>query len=267
MKKAAAAAVQHHPAVVDQRHAPNDTSHHHHHHKSTRSKLPEFSEFVNEQYIDEQIFKHPFTCMMAGPSKSGKTSLLRQILEYQSIIFDEPPQRIIYCYSRWQPDIFNNLKQQHPDMLEFNQGLPDIDEINSDIRNLVILDDLMKECGKDQSIADIFTVDSHHKNISVFFLSQNLFANSKFSRTISLNCNYIIILNNPRDRAQIFYLARQMFPENPQFLLDCYRDAVEQKQYGYLLLDFTQTTPNEFRVSTNIIPSPDLPQRIIYQQK
>ena len=146
--------------------------------------------------------------------------------------------------------------------IEFKQGLPDIEDFDQNKNNLLILDDLIKEGGKDNSIYDIFTIDSHHKNISVFFVTQNLFPKEKNSRTISLNCNYIIILNNPRDRAQIFHIAMRMFPECPQYLIECYTDAVESIDYGYIYLDFTQTKPKAMRVQTGICKDE---QRIIYQ--
>ena len=119
-----------------------------------------------------------------------------------------------------------------------------------------------------KSIKEIFTIDSNHQNISVFFLTQNLFSNEKNTRTISLNCNYMIILNNPRDRLQLSYLARQMFPENSKFLMECFSDAVENKHYGYLLLDFTQTTHKDHRVQTDICfdESSEI-KRIIYLPK
>ena len=88
----------------------------------------------------------------------------------------------------------------------------------------------MRESFKDNSIYDIFTVDSHHKNISVFFLTQNLFLNEKNARTISLNCNYIITTNNPRD--------------NSKFLLECFEDSME-KPFGYIVLYLTQSTPSQ----------------------
>ena len=46
---------------------------------------------------------------------------------------------------------------------------------------------------KNEEIKDIFTVDSHHMNISVFFLVQNLFQAEKNQRTISLNINYCVL--------------------------------------------------------------------------
>jgi len=215
--------------------------------------------------IDTAIFKHPFTCMLAGPSKSGKTTLLEKILINNQLLIDKPPTRIVYCYTTWQ-SIFDELKKSVYPSIEFQTGLPDIDTFNPNENNLLILDDLMKECGKDPSICKIFTIDSHHKNISVFFIAQNLFFRERNFRTISLNCNYIILFNNPRDRTQISYLSRQMFPEQPKFLLECFKDAVESKPYGYLLIDLTQTTSNEHRVQTNICP--DIHElRILYQIK
>lgn len=192
---------------------------------------------------------------MAGPSGSGKTELLTQIL--QSSIIDPPPDNIIYCYSRWQ-DRFNSMVG-----IQFNEGLMDVDTLDSTKRNLIILDDLMTKCEKDSSILNLFTVDSHHKNLSVFFLTQNLFSQGRYSRSISLNAHYMILLNSPRDRSQINFLSRQMFPSNPKFLVECYEDATS-KQFGYLFLDFKQTTDNKFRVQTGILPNDT---RIVYQQK
>ena len=216
-----------------------------------------------ENSIESTIFKHPFTCLIAGPTQSGKTTLITKFLQTSQFIIYPPPVNIIFSYFRWQ-DGYNKIKALVPN-ITFLEGLPDIDLINSLETNLIILDDLMADAEKDKTIANLFTVDSHQKNISVFFLSQNLFSQGKFARTISLNCHYMILLNNPRDRSQIQYLGRQMFPKNSQFLIEAYNDATENKKYGYIFIDLTQSTNNKYRVQTGI--TLDDNNRIIYQPK
>ena len=103
-------------------------------------------------------------------------------------------------------------------------------------------------------VVDLFTKGCHHKNISVFFITQNLFHQGKGQRDISLNAHYIIYFKNPRDRAQIQHLARQMCPENPKFLQEAYNDATAVA-HGYLLIDLKQSTEENFRFRTNIFQS------------
>ena len=214
--------------------------------------------------VQSHLFKHPFTCMLAGPSKSGKTTLLKKILFNHHKLIDKPINKIIYCYSRWQnnfSELLNTISN-----IQFIQGLPEMDQFDVKENNLLILDDLMSECGKNLAIKEIFTIDSNHSNISVFFLTQNLFSNDKNTITISLNCNYMFIFNNPRDRAQFSHLSRQVFPENSKFLQECYYEAVENR--GYLFLDFTQTANKNYRVQSDIcFDDSSIIKRIIYIPK
>ena len=82
----------------------------------------------------------------------------------------EPPTaRIYYCYGEFQP-MFNNCPPVH-----FHEGLPELSDEVIDGRELTLLvvDDLMAETN--QLVANIFTKISHHRNISVLHLTQNLF--------------------------------------------------------------------------------------------
>ena len=67
-----------------------------------------------------------------------------------------------------------------------DNGLFDVKE-----NTLLILDDLMSSV--DDKIVDIFTKKSHHSNISIIFVTQNIFNKNKYIRTISLKSNYIIV--------------------------------------------------------------------------
>jgi hypothetical protein len=209
--------------------------------------------------IEPHVFKAPFRSIIGGPSMSGKSRLLIDILKANKKYIYPPPDRIVYCYSRPQ-SAFTELAELNIELVE---GIPEIDQFDPAINNLIILDDLMTECASNVTILNLFTVDSHHKNISTFLISQNLFAQGKHSRTISLNCNYMIVFDNPRDRSQILYLARQMYPTNSQYLIECFEDATS-KTHGYLFIDLTQSTNNNLRIQSNIL---DNENRIVYVQK
>lgn len=210
----------------------------------------------NIKLYNKEPFQHPFTCVISGPSGCGKTQLLLSILKKAKDLINPAPNRIIYCYSIWQA-AFDGLKN-----IEFHKGIYNLDEIDSSQINLIIFDDLMVESSNNSSIQDLFTKGSHHLNISVFLLTQNLFNKGKFSRTINLNSHYTIIFDNPRDRSQIRYLAREMFPQNSKFLVEAYTDAIKIP-HGYLFLDNKNSTDEEIRVQTNITET----KRIVYMMK
>jgi len=133
----------------------------------------------------------------------------------------------------------------------FHHGLPDIDDFDGREPTLLIIDDLMQE--SNESVANLFTKGSHHRNISVVFLAQNLFPKNKFARTMSLNAHYMILFKNPRDASQFANLARQMYPKSSQFAVEAYKDATREP-YSYLLIDLRPEQDEDLRLRTNIFP-------------
>ena len=69
------------------------------------------------------------------------------------------PQLIIWCYGQWQPSYFDIMRIMPG--IEFNEGIPDdidnADYLDVSQRNLIALDDLMAQSGKDKRISDLFT--------------------------------------------------------------------------------------------------------------
>ena len=80
---------------------------------------------------------------------------------------------------------------------------------------------------------------------------------------MSLNSNYIVLFKNPRDKAQVSFLAWQVFPHKPKILQQAYKDAT-RKPHSYLLLDFQQTTPENIRLESEIFPGE---KQFIYVEK
>ena len=194
-------------------------------------------------------FVHPFTSIVCGPTGCGKTTLLKKIIDEKCI--EPAPQKIIWCYSEDQ-ELYRSMKKSD---IIFYKGIPESfeDYFDGSAPGLVVIDDLMTQVHSDERITRLFSVGSHHRNISVFLIVHNLFHQGKEMRNLSLNSHYIILFKNPRDKLQLSVLARQMYPRNTKFVSEAYDDATKNA-HGYLLFDLKQETPSDLRVRTGVLP-------------
>ena len=195
---------------------------------------------------------HPFGLIVSGGTKSGKTTFVKKILSYANVMIDKPPENIVYFYAEYQ-DTFGEIQNLVPG-IKFIRGLPDdiLDSINPETYNLFIIDDMMGE--KDGVISKLFTKKSHHGNLSVVYIVQNLFHQSKEHRTISLNASYLCLTKNVRDASQIVHLGKQLYPNNTKLFQQAYQLATKEP-YSYLFVDLTPTCPDEIRVRSGIFPT------------
>lgn len=155
-------------------------------------------------------------------------------------------------------NLYDKIKAVSPIPITFYEGLPSEDTIKEFGENgkhkLIVLDDLMHAASESRDTALLFTQYCHHKCLSCIFIQQNLFFQGKQSRTIAMNTWYLILFENIRDKSQIAYLARQVYPGRSKILLDAYEDAVTPP-YGYLVMDFSPNVAENFRLRTNVFPN------------
>ena len=78
------------------------------------------------------------------------------------------------------------------------------------IQSVIVLDDLISIAAKDTRINDLFTEGSHHRNLTVIALKQNMYFGK--DPTQRRNCHYLVLFKNPIDRQAIATLGRQMYP-------------------------------------------------------
>ena len=157
------------------------------------------------------FFRHPCNLFISGPSGSGKTQFVKQLIEYKLELFQPVPQKIVWCYKEWQT-VYAQLQESQGHLITFVQGIPeDEEELVSDVNvpHLLIFDDMLGE-KEEEEIKLWFTRKGHHRNASVIFITQNLFQQSKASRTLSLNAHYMILFQNSRDKGQIKVLSQQV---------------------------------------------------------
>ena len=197
----------------------------------------------------ELHFKHPSTILLSIPTGCGKTRFVRRILEERLI--DPFPTRLIWVYSEWQED-YDKIKTIYPE-IEFMKGYSDdiYDSFEPSDRNLLILDDQMSEASNTKSLANLFTKGSHHRNVTILYLVQNMFDQGRSSRTVSLNSHYTVVFRNLRDQSQFRTMASQILPKNSDWLIDAYADATV-RPFGYLVIDNSPQCDPIFRFRTNI---------------
>lgn len=199
-----------------------------------------------EETVDVRL-KSPFTAVIAGPTGCGKTNLMMSLIRNRETVCTEPPEEILYCYGAWQ-EKYESLR----DVVVFNEGLVDVenDIANDGKARWLVIDDLMEEVSGKQAMNNLFTKHSHHRNISIFFLAQNLF--KKENRTASLNTKYMFIFKNPRDKQVIESLARQAFPGKVAAVRQAYEIATEEP-HSFLLIDMSQTASERVRLLANYL--------------
>jgi len=190
---------------------------------------------------------------VSGPSGSGKSSFTLRLLQHLDSLCTEPnfSGGIIWCYSEKSAVPPEKLTSLHKNV-SFHEGVPQNFGDDHGRPCLIILDDLLNEVYS-KDVCDLFTKGSHHRNISVILITQNLFHQGRFCRDILLNAKYSVALKNVRDKSQFQYLAGQVHHEDSDSLYKSYLEATETA-HGYLILDFAQDTDDLLRYRTNVFP-------------
>lgn len=183
--------------------------------------------------------KKPSTCLIIGPSQSGKSSLARKMIKND--IYESEFQSVKWCYTYASPWFFEEPQ------FTFINGLPDKYESG----DLVVIDDFMHSLN--DKIADLFTAASHHCNISVILILQNIFPRARVMRDISLNSHYLVLFKNSRDMNQVETLCRQIFPRQSKFMLDAYLKSTAEA-YSYLFVDLYPLTKEDHRLWESLFP-------------
>ena len=202
-------------------------------------------------------FRTPSSFLLAGASKSGKTTFTLNLLRNIEALFSNPECRhnVVYFYKEDQ-EAFDMFKEENIVRLWINR-LPtseNIDQLTAGYErsgSVVVIDDFDLKVNGD--IADIFRTKCHHKNCVVILLTQNIFCQKQFFREISLNCTYLVMFKNPRDASQINCLAKQVAPGAVAALVATFKKAT-RRPHSYLLFDTDQSTPEWQRVKSRVLP-------------
>ena len=185
--------------------------------------------------------KHDSGCIVIGPSKSGKTVWCKQLIKHANEIFDIPINKVYWYFGIWSIGLLDFNNDTNVFVREGMPASPSEIEPNS----LVVIDDQLEG---DFNI--IFAKWVHHIPCFCIKITQNLYHNSK-CRTTNLNAQYFVLFKYPGDKLLVRTLGNQMCLP---WLVDAFENVTSNKPYRYLLIDLHQTTPEDIRVRTNVLP-------------
>ena len=170
--------------------------------------------------------------IISGPTGSGKTQFVLDVIRQKLI---HPfPKNIYYMY-KVEQDFMQSWNEMEETKINFIKNL-NFKKVDMTEPSLLIIDDLM--LSKDKETVEMFILGSHHRQVSLFFITQGLFHN-------------YVIFNNKRNASQINHLARQVFiGKEQQRIINAYKRA-GSKEYGFIVLSFATEIPDELTVVTD----------------
>ena len=209
---------------------------------------------------DEHILEGPFNLQLIenfkisifGPSRSGKTNFLSDILKNLDFITREKPTNVIYIFTIWQ-DKLKELKEQG--LVDwFLEGNSNIDielrkYLNSGEKSLVVFDDQASKKEVVEFVGNLFSIHARHSNISVIWVSQIIFDGNNV-RNIRKNSDYITIFKCPQDCLDIIHLSRQM--TKGKLLQEIYEHVTSNEPYSYVFCDVTQESIEKIKFRSHI---------------
>ena len=229
---------------------------------------------------------HPCRCIITGPSNSGKTYFLTNLIlniinEYDKIYIYSPSlhqdlyQRLIKCFSNHIPihiipnilneedidividEIINNKDFQKSDIeIETFDNIENL-KYPQDYENnsIIILDDLNQKEMDDPRVQAMFK-RSRHNNLSIFIISQDYYELSKKTIRCNGNIYHIFKPNNFRDVITLYQDKASMDMILSQFKI--LTNTCWNEKYQPLTIDMTKDKyMGRYRLGLNSIFVPN----------
>ena len=208
--------------------------------------------------------------LLVGPSGAGKSYRVAKILKYKNDIIEggEDVRNVVFFYDTWQP-LYQQL-QDEGIVTRWVHGAPTTETFVEAVEphkesggSIVVVDDFEREAAS-EDLGQIVRVLSRHNNTSTFILFQCLFPRQRHAREISLNVKFIHVLRNPRENAQIIFLARQLSPQSYKWIVDAFHKCTESP-FSAFLVDLDQQRENFLRYRSHYLPE-EAPMRVWFER-
>lgn len=127
-----------------------------------------------------------------GPSESGKSELVLNLIKHRDVLFRENVDKIIVSVPPNTQALFApfiaRLRELH-EVVVVVSGLSEsvYELIKEGEKVLLLVEDQAEAITGSKIFSSLMTMMSHHKSIGVIFTSQGFFAQGRFSKLITTN--------------------------------------------------------------------------------
>lgn len=210
---------------------------------------------ADDEKIDFRL-ENDSSMIISGPSKSGKTSFVIELLRRKDTLFRHPIRRVYWFHGAAQGVVHDKLCRDMGVIMK--EGIPNEDDFEPVQQyDLVVLDDLQNEVKTNSHITSLFLKQSHHKQFFVIVLQQNIYGD-KEQRYRNANAHYWVAFNNPRNQRQVSEFLSRMYASGGKHAIESiFKHILESEgNYGYLFVDFTPNMRADLRLRSHIFTSP-----------
>ena len=223
--------------------------------------------------IENYYLSFPSSALILGPSFSGKTTLIKNILaNWSTCICPSRPKlkRVLIFYNTWQKLYREISHESLPADCEifFFQQPPTLEQLSSSLGTLaddesqvVFIDDMGSKVGlKDNCIEELFTVFAHHvaggSGTMCFLTVQDLQQGGDSMRCIRKNSTYIFLMPAVLNGNTLDTLQRSLFYRCPGFLPTVADHVFLTRQMDYIMIDNSPASirSNKHRLRCGFFP-------------
>lgn len=193
--------------------------------------------YPNKSY-NKTLITVPFRLLIIGPSGSGKSNVLIDLLHKQNGMYEN----VIFCVKNKAEPLYEQIQKKAPDVKWFENQIPspDLEEYKTAGPSLIIFDDVC--CNKNQKVIEQWFIrgrklgnkkTGYH---SCIYLSQSAYLCPKPVRD---QCNYLILkkLGSKRDIDLILREYVHNIDIDKQTLKEMYNYCVNGDKFSFMKID------------------------------
>lgn len=231
---------------------------------------------------------HPFNCLVAGPSKSGKSTFVKNLLECQESLIDVKFDYVLVLIGTGAGEnkLLTDLVEKNPlthTLIQLNKVYPSAESLRLEfprdftqkIRDqhekgkmgCVIFDDLMSELADCGILVDLFTKYSSHYNISTINITQNVFFKSgkraSDNVTVYRNCHVLVLFPNIMDSTVVSTIAKRVCSDAYSDALYMFSHILEKHRYVVIFGELTRNS--RLRFATDLFAESPVRHQKVYE--